>query len=248
MLGDVREFRSGTVLLIVAVLAAVLQNRWHLIRPDQTWKAATVNALPTIALLTFYVTWHATRAPWRLDVGRYRKAAALQSEIECRVTQIQTIADNRRLVEASVLYDLLANHAKLLNQELHRIRKQVDKDLDKSEYEVSSYPLRTLTKRLGDGVEWRDTHRAVFVFQAAYMTHRCDAELWCGHHQPKAVFKTDVLKHSVHPTDSHTIEQVCAFLRAHEIALSTESANLKSQFDKMLAVPADTGTKEPGLR
>jgi hypothetical protein len=65
LLGDVKEFRGGTILLIAAVVVAIIENHWHLINPDQTWQTAIVNAVPTIFLLGFYAAWHAVRAPWK---------------------------------------------------------------------------------------------------------------------------------------------------------------------------------------
>jgi hypothetical protein len=53
ILGDVKEFRAGSVLRIGALLPAIAQPRFHLIEDDQTSQSAFVKALPTIALLCF---------------------------------------------------------------------------------------------------------------------------------------------------------------------------------------------------
>lgn len=79
LLDDVREFRSGTMLLIAAGVCAIMQNHWHLIKPDQTWQTAVVNATPTVFLFGFYLAWHAVRAPWKLDQERHQ-AIAVASE------------------------------------------------------------------------------------------------------------------------------------------------------------------------
>ncbi|MGA2772583.1 MAG: hypothetical protein ABSG26_17375 [Bryobacteraceae bacterium] len=91
VLGDVREFRSGTMLLIAliaAVLVAILENKWRLIQPNQTWETAIVNAIPTICIFLFYLGWHALRAPWKLDIERQRKINDLLAALRARDAEL----------------------------------------------------------------------------------------------------------------------------------------------------------------
>jgi hypothetical protein len=64
---DVRKDVAGTVVaIVVAIFAAILQMRYKLILPEQTWSTAIANAVPFVGVLLVYLLYHAARAPWKI--------------------------------------------------------------------------------------------------------------------------------------------------------------------------------------
>jgi hypothetical protein len=88
-LKDIREFRSTAVLLIVAVIGTIIASRTGHMRSDPTWTAAFMNSLPILSSLALYLLIHGSRAPWKLDLLRYkelqdieRKCSNLSAEVQ----------------------------------------------------------------------------------------------------------------------------------------------------------------------
>ena len=173
----------------------------------------------------------------RMAAQRYGKDVSdLRHEVEHYRAQLQTVAGNRRMAEAAALLTLFAREAIEINKYLRSIVGP--------EVAAANHPLRTLTNLRDDGIEWRDTHRSIYVFQSRYMKHIQDVKEWIGLYDPALLMSPDVLvNYEVNPDDEHTPQEVCGFLEEHSLALRTQAAKLREEFDASATISETDQTR-----
>ncbi|MGA2030592.1 MAG: hypothetical protein ABSG87_11035, partial [Verrucomicrobiota bacterium] len=179
-----REQVLGAILVFAILLC---QIHFGVIARDGVRGSWLSVILPYIALFSAAYLFHALRAI--RDI--HTKQCAL---IDARTEQIRALAQKGNEVETFAAFDLLANQAESVLRALRLTKLVLDPDLDGAEMDVVSYPLKTLRKLLWDGIEWRDAHRAIYIFQYAYMRHREDV-IMCRAHCPRTIaFDSEVTK------------------------------------------------------
>jgi hypothetical protein len=113
---------SAIVPLVIAVVIAVLQGKFALIRTDQTWSAAFVNAAPYAALLVGYLFFHFMRAPWKLDRERHTEIARLQQLQDCIKAsgRLEVVIQDAKELRQLVIQSAVADKAMAASQDHHR--------------------------------------------------------------------------------------------------------------------------------
>jgi hypothetical protein len=157
--------------------------------------------------------------------------------IDARTEQIRALAQKGNEVETFAAFDLLANQAESVLRALRLTKLVLDPDLDGAEMDVVSYPLKTLRKLLWDGIEWRDAHRAIYIFQYAYMRHREDV-IMCRAHCPRTIaFDSEVTKTEVAEGDGHDFKWVCDHMASHILAMRDQADKLRGEFGASAIIP-----------
>ncbi len=70
--------------LACLMLAAILQDRFHIIKAGQWWPTVSSNlgAWGAIILVLVYLIYHLVRAPWKLDLKRQEETRAIQKLLD----------------------------------------------------------------------------------------------------------------------------------------------------------------------
>jgi hypothetical protein len=85
---DIKQQVVATVIAIIAAITvAVLSTKYGLLRPEQTWAAALINALPFVGILLVYLLWHAIRASWK--IYQEKEAELLQALDEIKLHRVE---------------------------------------------------------------------------------------------------------------------------------------------------------------
>jgi hypothetical protein len=82
---------GAAVPLVIAVIVAILQAKFGMIRREQTWSAAIVNASPYAAILVVYLLFHLARAPWKLDQERHSEIVRLTERLSTLETYVDSL-------------------------------------------------------------------------------------------------------------------------------------------------------------
>ena len=164
---------------------------------------------------------------------------SLRAQLKNRQSHVYAVARNRNLAETSAAFYLLANQAeRQLTGILKYLLINIDKETDAHEWSVCKCPLKTLAKRLDDGVEWRDAHRAIYRFQGVYPEHIADIQTWRQNIREEITFSTPLMSVMISNDDSNTptLREAIGLLESHVTALRDHAAKLREQFDKSATI------------
>lgn len=126
---------------------------------------------------------------------------------------------------------MLAQEADELLDALKSARVVLDPDIDRSELEVSEYPLKTVPSASDDRLKWTITHLKIYDFQSLYIQHLNHVT-----QREEGGFDSGIRAYPVSGTNTAGAEDVAKLLKSHATALRDQAAKLIAAYSASAAV------------